>query len=168
MDMSLRKLQEIVKNLFDQVFWNLLTFFFQEVFLFVLKYLFIYLSSLSLTCSSQDLWFSLQHTGHLVAMCELLVVACGIQFPDQGSNPGPLHWEHGVLATGPPGNFQTFWYFWQTSQYQILVMFWPLTLGCLTLFLRERNIKLIRLIWYVKLHGKHCQMSSDKQVTFYG
>ena len=21
----------------------------------------------------------------------------------QGSNPGPLHWEHGVLATGPPG-----------------------------------------------------------------
>ena len=23
--------------------------------------------------------------------------------PHQGSNPGPLHWEHGVLATGPPG-----------------------------------------------------------------
>ena len=32
-----------------------------------------------------------------------LVVACGIQFPDQGSNPGPLHWERGVLTTGPPG-----------------------------------------------------------------
>ena len=29
--------------------------------------------------------------------------ACGIQFPDQGSNPGSLHWEHGVLPTGPPG-----------------------------------------------------------------
>ena len=29
--------------------------------------------------------------------------ACGIQFPDQGSNPGPLHWEHGVLPIGPPG-----------------------------------------------------------------
>ena len=28
-------------------------------------------------------------------------MACGIQFPDQGSNLGPLHWEHGVLATGP-------------------------------------------------------------------
>ena len=24
-------------------------------------------------------------------------------FPDQGSNPGPLHWEPGVLATGLPG-----------------------------------------------------------------
>ena len=32
-----------------------------------------------------------------------LVVACEIWFPDQGSNPGPLHWERGVLATGPPG-----------------------------------------------------------------
>ena len=24
-------------------------------------------------------------------------------FPDQGSNLGPLHWELGVLAIGPPG-----------------------------------------------------------------
>ena len=31
------------------------------------------------------------------------VAACGIQLPDQGSNPGPLHWEHGVLATRPSG-----------------------------------------------------------------
>ena len=28
----------------------------------------------------------------------------GSQFPDQGSNPCPLHWEHdGILTTGPPG-----------------------------------------------------------------
>ena len=27
-------------------------------------------------------------------LCEFLVVACGIQFLDQGSNLGPLHWEH--------------------------------------------------------------------------
>ena len=27
------------------------------------------------------------------------------QFPDQGSNPGPLPWECGVLATGPPGKY---------------------------------------------------------------
>ena len=27
----------------------------------------------------------------------------GSSFPDQRSNLGPLHWEHGVLATGPPG-----------------------------------------------------------------
>ena len=32
-----------------------------------------------------------------------LAAACGIKFPDQGLNPGPLHWEHRVLATGPPG-----------------------------------------------------------------
>ena len=36
-------------------------------------------------------------------LCQVLVVACGIQFPDQGSNLGPLHWEHRVLATGLPG-----------------------------------------------------------------
>ena len=38
----------------------------------------------------------------LVAACRILVVACEIWFPDQGSNPGPLHWEHGVSATRPP------------------------------------------------------------------
>ena len=31
------------------------------------------------------------------------LVACGIQFPKQRSNLGPLHWEHGVLASGLPG-----------------------------------------------------------------
>ena len=41
--------------------------------------------------------------GSLVAACELLVVACEIYFHDQRWNLGPLHWEHGVLATGPPG-----------------------------------------------------------------
>ena len=35
----------------------------------------------------------------------LLIVTCGIQFPDQASNPGPLHWECRVLTTGPPGKF---------------------------------------------------------------
>ena len=30
----------------------------------------------------------------------VLVVARGIQFPDQGLNLGPLYWESGVLATG--------------------------------------------------------------------
>ena len=32
--------------------------------------------------------------------------ACRIQFPDQGLNPGPLHREHRVLATGPLGKSQ--------------------------------------------------------------
>ena len=31
------------------------------------------------------------------------VVACGIQFPDQGLNSCLLHSEHGVLITGPSG-----------------------------------------------------------------
>ena len=32
-----------------------------------------------------------------------VVCHVGSQFPDQGLNPCPLHWEHGVLTTGPPG-----------------------------------------------------------------
>ena len=38
----------------------------------------------------------------LVAEFKPLVVACGLKSPDQGLNLGPLHWEHGVLATGLP------------------------------------------------------------------
>ena len=33
----------------------------------------------------------------------IFTAAGGIYFPDQGSNPGPEHWEHRGLATGPPG-----------------------------------------------------------------
>ena len=33
----------------------------------------------------------------------MLVAACGNWFSDQWLNPCPLHWEHGVLTTGPPG-----------------------------------------------------------------
>lgn len=39
----------------------------------------------------------------LVAAFKLLFVACTISFLNQGSNPGPLHLEHGVLAAGAPG-----------------------------------------------------------------
>ena len=56
--------------------------------------------------------YPLSHQGSLVSMTYslkylfiwlywVLVVACGIQFPDQESNLGPLHWEHGVLASRP-------------------------------------------------------------------
>ena len=35
----------------------------------------------------------------------VLIAACGISFPNQESNLGPLHWDHGsVIATEPPGN----------------------------------------------------------------
>ena len=37
-----------------------------------------------------------------ILLCWVLVAVCGIYFPDQGSNLGPLHWEHGVLATRSP------------------------------------------------------------------
>ena len=46
------------------------------------------------------IWF---HWVLAVAFRILLVVACGIWFPNQGSNLSPLHWEHGALTTGPPG-----------------------------------------------------------------
>ena len=40
----------------------------------------------------------------LAAAHEILVVCVwGTWFPAQGSNPGPLHYECGVLATRPPG-----------------------------------------------------------------
>lgn len=37
-------------------------------------------------------------------MCWVLVAACGVLVLTK-INPGPLHWEHGVLATEPPGKF---------------------------------------------------------------
>ena len=38
-----------------------------------------------------------------IYLAALGLVACGIQFLDQSSNPGPLHWEYDVLTTGPLG-----------------------------------------------------------------
>ena len=35
--------------------------------------------------------------------CKPIAAACGLWFPSQGANPGPLHRECRVLATGPPG-----------------------------------------------------------------
>ena len=76
-------------------------------------YLFWYLFILSVPDlgSTRDLWSSLWHADLSVAACrilvttwELLVEACGILFLDQGLNP--LHWQHRVLATAPPGNSQ--------------------------------------------------------------
>ena len=89
-------------------------------------YLFIYLAVPGLSCSTQDL-FQLQHVESLVVAHGLLVVACGIQFPDQGWNPGSLHWEREVLATGPPG---------KSPAEFISVLIFPKSLqdGCLSLF----------------------------------
>ena len=35
----------------------------------------------------------------------------GCWFPNQGLNPWPQQWKHGVLTTGPPGNSQKWSYF---------------------------------------------------------
>ena len=58
----------------SSMWWDWLEFY---CFLNILKNLFIYLTAWGLSC--------------------------GMLFLDQGLNPGPLHWEHRVLATGPPG-----------------------------------------------------------------
>ena len=61
-------------------------------------YLFIWLHQVLIAaCGIFSLHCSIQ---------EFLVTACGIYFPDQGSNRGPLHYECRVLATGPPGKSQ--------------------------------------------------------------
>ena len=46
------------------------------------------------TCFSWLFLFCFDHAAWLA----------GSQFPDQGSNLGPLQWKRGVLITGPPGN----------------------------------------------------------------
>ena len=50
-------------------------------------------------CAGFQLW----HRESSVVACKPLVASHGIQFLDQGVNPGPLYWEHRVLATGAPG-----------------------------------------------------------------
>ena len=50
--------------------------------------------------------FSQGHKGVLIVAFEHLVATCRIYVPDQGLNLSPLHWEHGVLATGPRGKSQ--------------------------------------------------------------
>ena len=41
--------------------------------------------------------------GSLVVACRTFNCSVWICFLDLGSDPGPLNWECGVLATGPPG-----------------------------------------------------------------
>ena len=59
---------------------------------------------------------SLQHEGSLFVACKLRC-SMWLWFPDQGSSPGPLHWEHRVPVTGPPGKFPMFrfWFATQTN-----------------------------------------------------
>ena len=67
--------------------------------IFFLKYLLIWLHQVLVAACRV---FSWSMWDLLVVKCGHLVAARGIQFPIQGSNPGTLHWEDGVSATGPP------------------------------------------------------------------
>ena len=48
--------------------------------------------------------WSTKHSTFFIWLLWVLVATCGIQLPDQGSNPVTLHKEHGILVTGPWGN----------------------------------------------------------------
>ena len=61
-------------------------------------------------------WVLIMHVGSLISLAPLrdhlvvagkcLVAGYGIEFLDQLLNSGLLHWEHGVVPTGPPGKLQ--------------------------------------------------------------
>ena len=81
-------------------------------------YLFVWLCQvLVVTHRIFDIW----HVGCLAVESEVLVGACGIQFPDQGSNPGPLHWEYRVLTTAAPAKSQKWLASHSTSWEQCLI-----------------------------------------------
>ena len=46
-------------------------------------------------------WYLIPNVEHAISNQNISYL-----IPDQGSNLGPLHWEHGVLATGPPKKSQ--------------------------------------------------------------
>ena len=67
-------------------------------------YLFIWLH-----CGMQDLWSSMQYANYYswhVASGSLTRL-----------NLGPLHWECGVIATGPPGKFSSFAWEWSSQSH---------------------------------------------------
>ena len=76
------------------VFFSSLNFFF---FFFN-----VFLAVLGLSCGTWDLSSSLWHARSFSWGMQCLGCTCGIEFLDQGLNPGPLCWEFSVLVTGSP------------------------------------------------------------------
>ena len=114
--------------------------------LFFKKYLFI-LAGLGLSCGTQEPCCSMQTSQLQHADSQLqhvdsqLWCACGIQCPDRGSNPGPLHWEHGVLPTGPPGKSLEI----NVFGYGTVYVYWPSFFVCVEVQLID-NVVLISAI----------------------
>ena len=63
---------------------------------------------------------------------QVLLVAYGILVPWPGLNPGTLHWEHGVLATGSPGKSKSNDF--QVDLYEHLICVFYLYIKCLHYF----------------------------------
>ena len=64
----------------------------------------------------------------------VLAAVCGISFPDQGWNRGPLQWERSVLATGPPGKSPSWSLIWSVWIIFILLCtshHWPENSACM-------------------------------------
>ena len=64
---------------------------------------FFWRSSLQQTYRRHNIIFLIFILIYLFGCTGIFIAVCGISFPVQGSNTGIPHWEHGVLATGPPG-----------------------------------------------------------------
>ena len=71
------------------------------MFLLSLFFIFIYFAAPDLSSGTWDFLVVASEIFLNSFACKFLVVAHEIYFPDQGLNLGPLHWEGGVLATGP-------------------------------------------------------------------
>ena len=83
--------------------------------------------------------------GVLDLCCGMRVFSCSMWdlVPWPGSNPGPVHGEHRVLAPGPPGKSQTpygfCWWEWSISTHAI-----PNSYTCEVLFLSCKQTTLLR------------------------
>ena len=97
------------------------------------KFIYIYLSECA-ESQVQHMGSSLWHAGSIVVACQLLAAACGIQFSNQGSNSGPLHWEYGVVATAPPG---------KSLPFLVYLSFWHLTPSVIIYIFREVHSSLL-------------------------
>ena len=84
---------------------------------------FIYLTAPGLYCLTHDLWSLLRHMASVIVACDLSVVICGTQSPDQGLNSGLWNWECGVLAPGSPGKSGTIGHHFNLSWHRT-VCFW--------------------------------------------
>ena len=63
----------------------------------------IYLNAPGLSCGTWDLRSLSRHVGSSGVVCKILAAACGISSLTRDPTQAPLHWEYGVLATGPSG-----------------------------------------------------------------